>query len=203
MPETSFKIPYLPESFPFKPPSKDLDPYLDALGSCILRYGWERTTVPDVAKQMEVSRATIYRNVGSIKDLQRAYVQREMSHLVFKIVNEIDVDNTPQAIIMGMSVFITQLHAHPVFQKLRRDEPEILSVFEVSKSQNYIEIIARVIAPELEKPMEEGRLARRDPIILANAILRITSSLLVSPPREDIREFLNEILLPALIPQKS
>ena len=200
MATTSFKIPFLQEAFPFKPPSKELDPYLDAMGACILKFGWERTTVPDIAKQINVSRATIYRNVGSIRDLQRAYVQREMSLLVLKIVNEVNLEDTPNAIITGISVFVTEMHAHPIFKKLRKDEPEILSVFEVSKSLNYFDIIARIVAPELEKSMKEGKLANRDPYIIASGIMRLTSSLLVAPPREDIREFLNEVLLPALHP---
>ena len=56
--------------------------YLDAAVRCVERYGWQRTSVKDVARQAGVDRTTVYRHVGSMDDIFRLIVAREVHLLV-------------------------------------------------------------------------------------------------------------------------
>ena len=53
------------------PPDAALDPYLDAAAACFARHGISRSAVADIAKEMGVSRTTVYRQVGSIDNVVR------------------------------------------------------------------------------------------------------------------------------------
>src|SRR5882672_10500764 len=63
-------------------PDESVWPYLDAAARCIERFGWQRTSVKDVAREAGVERTTVYRNVGSMEDIFRALVARELHELM-------------------------------------------------------------------------------------------------------------------------
>src|SRR5947207_15454953 len=59
-------------------PSTALDTYLDAAASCFARFGVAHTTVPDIARELGVSRMTVYRRLGSVHDALRSLLAREL-----------------------------------------------------------------------------------------------------------------------------
>lgn len=63
-------------------PDESLTPFLDAAARCIERFGWARTSVRDVAAEAGVERTTVYRRVGSMGDILRLLVARELHALV-------------------------------------------------------------------------------------------------------------------------
>jgi hypothetical protein len=52
----------------------------------------------------------------------------------------------------------------------------------------------------LDAAMSAGHLARRDPLVVAEWLTRIGTTVILAPPPGDLREFLREILVPALRP---
>ena len=71
-------LPVLEAGLPPAPPA-ELDPYLDAAARCLARHGIGRTSVQDVARELGVNRATVYRQVGTVEDMVRLLVARELT----------------------------------------------------------------------------------------------------------------------------
>src|SRR5579884_3492717 len=65
-------------------PPEELDPYLDAAARCFGRFGISRTRVPDVAAEVGVSRVTVYRQVGTVEDMARMLLARDMHRLLMR-----------------------------------------------------------------------------------------------------------------------
>src|SRR3546814_68889 len=63
-------------------PAVELDPYLDAAARCFTRFGITRTRVPDVAAEVGVSRVTVYRQVGTVEDMARLLLARDMHRIL-------------------------------------------------------------------------------------------------------------------------
>ena len=57
-----------------------------------------------------------------------------------------------------------------------------------------------VVAPLLESFMATGKLARRDPRVTADWLVRQTVTLILAPPEGDLHAYLAELLVPALSP---
>jgi hypothetical protein len=58
-----------------------------------------------------------------------------------------------------------------------------------------------LLAPFLAVAMQAGHLADRDPVTVAEWLLRIGTSLVLVEPPGDLRAFLAELLVPALTPE--
>jgi len=194
----------LTDTFPIKKPPKEFDPYLDAAGKCFARFGWNRTNVPDIAREMDVSRATVYRNLGSISENRSMYGSRMINEVSMVTLAELQKtdEGLPQTIINAATTFVETLLNHPVANKIALDEPEIMGTFQVGVSSDYVDMMVRTIAPILKAEMDSGEIATRDPDILAQWIIRAVSSVITSPPPDDVRTYLTAILLPILTASK-
>src|SRR3712207_6942409 len=59
------------------PPPPSASACLDAAARCIVRDGLAHTSVPDVARELGVSRGTVYRQVGPMPVIVRQLLRRE------------------------------------------------------------------------------------------------------------------------------
>src|SRR5687767_16683 len=105
-------------------PAEDLDPYLDAAARCFQRYGFARTSVPDVARELGVSRSTVYRRVGTMDQLARELLAREARRLL-GLVGPLDMSG-PDTVVRIVASTVRFAAGHPVLTKLARDEPEVM-----------------------------------------------------------------------------
>ena len=180
-------------------PDQSLWPFLDAAVRCIARFGWSRTSVKDVATEAGVERTTVYRRVGSMDDVLRLLVAREVHLLVAALPDSAPVGTDgPDLVVEVLASAIEQTRDHAVFSKVLRDEPEVPVAYAVQGLPGLVHRIASAIEPLLALSMERGVIARRDPATLASWIARIGLSLLLLPPDGDLRGFLREILDPVL-----
>jgi len=197
---TTIDLPSLVVGLPAAPPA-ELDSYLDAAGRCFARHGITRTTVSDVSREMRVSRATVYRQVGSVEAMARLFLARELRRVLSMLSEELSGPLGPQAIVDLLAAVVRFASEHPVLVKVLADEPEIVGPFLL---EEHAEIVARmtvVLVPLLAHGMTQRRLARRKPAWLAEWLVRSAISLLLAPPPGDPREFLAELLLPVLTPE--
>ena len=195
-------LPGLAAGLPPAPPA-DLDPYLDAAIRCFARHGVSRTTVQDVARELGVDRTTVYRRIGGVDDLARALVARELRRLLAGLPAHIPSEADPfgpEAIIELITAAVSLARHHAVMAKVLRDEQERIGPFLTRELAGFIDRVAAAIRPLLEMAMDQGGIARRDPARLSEWLVRTGVSVLVTPPRGDLREFLAEVLVPALRP---
>lgn len=190
-------FPLLQEGLPPAPPEA-LGPYLDAASRCFARYGISRTTMPDIAREIGVSRTTVYRQVGSIDNLLWMMASRETHRLVQILPDATQPLSGPDALVKTLAAVVEQIRKNPVAIKVLSDEPDVVGPIMVSDLDRIIEQATLIVAPLLGASMQKGGIARRDPFTTANWLVRIAVSVVLSPPPCDLQDFLSEILVPAL-----
>ena len=182
------------------PPRADLDPFLDAAARCFARHGLKHTSVQDVARELGVDRTTVYRQVGTIPQQARLLAARELQRMVSSIPGRAAQPVGPAVVIEVMSSVIDDVRAHPVMAKILADDIDNITLSTLSDLPELLERVAGGLAPLLETAMEAGALARREPQVLAEWLIRLVVTLVLVPPRVELRSFLSELLLPALEP---
>ncbi|MBV9665111.1 MAG: TetR/AcrR family transcriptional regulator [Actinobacteria bacterium] len=192
-------LPELSAALP-PPPAAELDPYLDAAADCFARHGIRRTSVQDVARQLGVNRATVYRQVGTTERMVRLLMARELHELVEFLPTQLKTSDGPEVVVELMATVVEYASGHPVIVKVLNDEPELIGPFLVSDLPQVITRVAAQITPLLKFAMRSGVVAERDARTTAEWLVRTAFTLVLAPPPGDLRAFLAELLLPALSP---
>jgi AcrR family transcriptional regulator len=183
-------------------PSPALDPFLDAAASCFSRFGVGHTTVPDIAREVGVSRMTVYRRLGSVPDALRSLLARELHRLVVHLAHQLDgAPPAPETIVALTEVVVRHASSHPVLRKSLADEPELVGPVLLDSFSGIVDNVTAVAAPMLASAMDAGLVRRQDPVVLTDWLVRTTVSVIASPPRQDLGSFLAQVLLPLLSPQ--
>lgn len=191
-------LPTLAEGLP-RPPAS-VDPYLDAAARCFARHGVGRTSVQDVARELRVDRTTVYRQVGNVTAMVRLLAGRELHRLLAELPDRLAGLHGPEAIVDLLVAVVEHGRDHPVLRKVLADEPELIGPFIVAELPMLIDLVAAAATPLLQAAMDAGELARRDPDLLAQLLVRMCLPLILAPPPGDVRQLLAETLLPALTP---
>ena len=179
-------------------PPPELDPYLDAASRCFSRYGVARTTVPDIARELRVSRTSVYRHVGTIDALARQLFARELHRLLVGIPEQLDGASTIDAIVSVAAVVITSAREHPVLVKVLADDRQLAWSLLVRQLDGVIDRTAPVVEPLLADAADRGALAAIDTGLAAEWLIRVVASLVLVPERGDLRAFLDAVVRPVL-----
>lgn len=181
-------------------PSEDLDPFLDAAARCFSRYGVRRTSVQDVAAELGVNRATVYRQVGTIDHQIRLLIARDLHRLLAELPASLAGTSGPRAVVELMATIIRYASNHSVLAKVLQDEPEVIGPFLVSDLPEVIARVTTAIAPLLSAAMATRQIATRDAQLLAESLVRLGITLILAPPSGELETFLAEVLVPTLKP---
>jgi AcrR family transcriptional regulator len=181
-------------------PPLELDPYIDAAARCFARFGITRTRVPDIAAEVGVSRVTVYRQAGTVEDLARMLLARDMHRLLMALPDVVQGAVGPDTVVRLVETIVEHARSHPVLTKVLEDEPHLLGPVLVSDLGTVAGRVSDVVVPLLDALMESGHLARRDARVVAEWLVRLTVTLILAPPPGDLRTFLSELLIPALTP---
>jgi AcrR family transcriptional regulator len=179
------------------PPGGDLDPYLDAATRCFVRYGVRRTSVQDVADELGVNRTTVYRQVGTINEVIRLLIARDL-HRLGELPASLAGTSGPRAVVELMATIVQYASDHPVMVKVLRDEPEVIGPFLASDLPEVIDRVTAAISPLLGAAMAADQIARRNPDLLAESLVRLGITLVLAPPSGELETFLAEVLVPTL-----
>ena len=194
-------LPALTSGIPAPPPAS-LDTLLDAAARCFARHGIKRTSVQDVAREMRVNRTTVYRQIGNVDQQIRLLLARELHRLLASLPAALSGRTGPEAVVELVDVIVTFAREHPVLVKVLADEPELIGPFLVSDMPELIGRVSAAITPLLESAMAAGLLAPRDPVVVAEWVVRLGVSLILAPPSGDLSRFIAELLVPALSPRE-
>lgn len=192
-------LPSLGEGLP-PAPAAELDSYLDAAARCFARHGIKRTSVQDVARELNINRATVYRNVGGVDDMVRLLVAREL-HALLRIVSDLDLNptNGPAVVVNLVATVVRYTRHHPVARKVLDDEPELIGPFLITYLPAVVRRVAEPVTPIIKWAQRRGALAKRNPAALAEWLVRMAASLILDPlPDDELEAFLSELLVPAL-----
>lgn len=195
-------VAYLPVLAHGLPPAPDpgLDPYLDAAATCIVRHGMTRTSLGDIAKELGVSRTTVYRQVESIDNVVRLIAARELHRFQHTVPDALAGADGPEGVVRVLAAIVTLAQQNPVLAKVLRDEPGILGELLAAQAVATFELVADTLTPTLEVAIAAGLIRNHDPVALAHWIARVCAGLIVAPPPVDTEVLLDEMLLPILRP---
>ena len=181
-------------------PASSLDPYLDAAAACFVRHGIGRTSVIDIARELGVSRATVYRQVGTVEHAARLLMDRELHRLLARLPSALEGATGPHAVIR-LIVAVTQFaREHPVLAKILADEPGLIGPLLTDELPEIVARVSAIATPLLDRAMAAGLIRRGDPARLAELLVRTTISFVLAPPPGDLTEFLDHTVLIILAP---
>lgn len=181
------------------PPPPSASACLDAAARCIVQKGLAATSVPDVARELGVSRGTVYRQVGPMPVIVRQLLRREVGRVVDEATippHELDAEG----LVRLMAGIVTGVATNPVLHRVLTSELATMGVGFLHNLPDNVRTLSGLLAPALAAAMDAGRLARRDPEVLAEWLVRQCFSLAVAPSPQPPERFFGEVLLPLLRP---
>ncbi|MFI6610931.1 TetR/AcrR family transcriptional regulator [Streptomyces sp. NPDC050507] len=197
----------LAEGLSATPPSDALsEQILDAAREQFMTFGLRRSTVDDVAKRAKVSRVTVYRRIGNKDSLVSACLLREYRRFLVEVDDAVAaLPTTEDRLVEGFTAVLRHIREHPLIGGLLRLEPETMLPFLTLESGPAFLAIRAYLADRLrEARRAEGRPAT-DPTPVAELMVRITVSFLLSPVScfqldddTQVREFARRYLVPLL-----
>lgn len=153
---------------------------VDAALRCIARYGVNKTTLDDVAREAGCSRATIYRVFPGGKDaLGEAVVETEVARLFEAVDARIaGIDDLEELLVAAMDEVVERISAHGALTFLLVHEPElVLPRVAFSAFDTVLAVASAFVAPYLARWLEAED-ARR----VGEWVTRIVISYLLCPP---------------------
>lgn len=183
-------------------PADDLDPYLDAALVCVERYGWSRTSARDIAREAGVERSTIYRHLGAREQILRLLIAREVHRLIdHASAVALTGQGGPSMVVELVAAAIEYVWSLPAIAKLIEDDPDLLAGFLARGIPDVIDRFTDALSPALDSVMAVGVVARHDPVLVTQWVVRVAISVLMAPPPGDLRTFLAAVLDPLLDPE--
>ena len=182
-------------------PSPKLEPALDATERCLARHGVRRTTMSDIAREMGVSRPTLYKHLTSVEEAIAMVAARQLYVILDELTALLAQGATPQTFIDMAVRLVAFARTHPVAERILVHEPDLIGKFVTSgQMARYSEQVITLVAPVLHAAMEAGAIRVSDPRLTADLISRLCGSLILSPTGGDAEQLINYALGPVLGP---
>ena len=188
-----------------RPPLALEDRIVDATLRCIARWGVAKTTLDDVAREANCSRATIYRAVpggkdGLIEAVVRAELDRFFAALTARL-DAVDGQGLEALLVAGMAEVGRRITDHPALQYVLLHEPEsVCPHLAFSQMDVVLRTASEFATPWLARHVPEVEAAR-----LAEWVTRILLSYASMPAEEvditdeeSIRRLVRTFVLPGI-----
>jgi AcrR family transcriptional regulator len=159
---------------------------LEATLCCVSRLGMAKTTMEDVARQAELSRATLYRAFpGGRDEVLVAVVTWEVARFFLRLNDAIHADDLDTAAVLEQGLLAARdaLEHHELLQRLLREEAEQLVPSLATVMPLVIEVLGGWFRPRLEVARLRPGV---DPAEAADLVARMALSYLGTPGRWDL-----------------
>ncbi len=189
-----------PAGIPERPDAK-LDRVLDATEQCLARHGVRRTTMSDIAREMGVSRPTLYKQVGSVEEAVALVGARQLYAFLDQLQALLSEGPGPETFIEMAVDAVTFARTSPVVQRLLSYEPDLVGgVITSGRVTNYIQQVVDLVTPLLQAAMDTGAVRATDPRLTAETVVRLCGSLMLAPTTGDLDALVRCALEPILVP---
>ena len=175
---------------------------LDAALACIAHYGVAKTTIDDVAREANCSRATLYRHFANKAELVGAAARRELGRLALAVHASIATDATlTDAVTNAIVATARHLNEIPALGFVLQHEPEALMPFLAFDAAAQALQHAAAFGATVFAPWLSTRAAKRAGELTARVVLSYLSpqeiSKLTDP--ETVRELVSTFVVPGLV----
>lgn len=177
---------------------------LDAALDRLETFGLRRLTMDDIARRAGVSRVTVYRRFGSKDGLVQAVVLREVERFFAGLEAAIERhDDIGDRLAEGFAFTLEFLREHSLLTRLLRTEPEAVLPYATVAGGPLLSTARDNLAALFTADVDRGRLPPLDVDLLAELLVRLVLSFLLTPQSvvdlrtaDDARAFARHVLLP-------
>lgn len=154
---------------------------LDAAYELLLSIGMRRMTMADIARQAEVSRATLYRRWGSVREVVAALMTREWTALA---ANELGGEEASarERLVGGIVRVVRASRTHPMLRKIIEVDPEFLLPYLLRRRGTNTNRQLELIEHGLKAGHVDGSVRQGDPSTQAKSVLLTAWSFALTGP---------------------
>lgn len=170
------------------------DRYLDATLSAFLKHGVSRTRMVDIAAELRVSRTTAYRVLGSVDHAALSLLHRELRALLSEVTEGLRQASDPNEVVQVCVNALEWVEQHPLFRKIRRDEPRLIGEAIVVQTGPIIDTVTIALAASFRE-LAKRRVLQVDGIErLVETLVRLGITCVLDPPRLGYGALLGAVL---------
>jgi AcrR family transcriptional regulator len=163
-------------------PDVDTDAVLDAAALCYLRLGVAKTTATDIAEEVGISRATLYRRFGSHEAIFLGLLARESAAMAADAeIYLARIADPLERILEGMLFSIKEIGRRPVHAAVFGGDSSAWAATQAMQVEALRRIGESGIRPLLDSFLDGGSVSERDMRDLVDWILRILISYAAVP----------------------
>ncbi|WP_433715156.1 TetR/AcrR family transcriptional regulator [Nocardia sp. CA-084685] len=156
---------------------------LDAAGEQFRRWGTQRSTMEDVARQAGVSRITVYRRFATKDVLVEHVILREFRRYFDTfLVDVAAADNPADRVVLGFVSSLRALRGNPLIGALITTEPDHFVSSLIGDGGRAVAMVREFVANQLRQEQRAGTISanlRTD--LVAELMVRICASFLAIP----------------------
>ncbi len=134
---------------------------LDAAKKLILHYGYDKTTVSDIAREAAISKGAIYLHFESKDDLVEALIWREAWGYIDQMVENIENDTSPWSFVTMFRSAMEAISRRPLMLAFNRSDEQILGSFLRKRGHKFLALKNSQQLP-LVRMMQEKKVIRDD-----------------------------------------
>lgn len=153
----------------------DDDLLLDAVREEVLAYGVRRATATSIAQRAGVSRVTVHRRGGSIKQLILDALVTEFSRAMAEVAERVEQDEQPgnarESVVATSVALVDTLSRSPLVAALLEHDPDLLLPYLVDRLGRSQLLVLEGAAAAIQDGQQEGTIREGDPRLLAQILL--------------------------------
>jgi AcrR family transcriptional regulator len=155
------------------------DRILDAAYPLLLAIGPRRLTMADVARQAEVSRATLYRRWPNVRSVVAALITREWSALAAESIDLREPVGRAR-LVRGVVAIVAASRQHPLLRMILEMDPEFLLPYLLERRGTSTDMQLRMLTREIRAGQRDGSIRRGDASMLAASVQLTAMSFVIS-----------------------
>ncbi len=156
------------------------DLILDAGDCLIARYGYQKMTMDDLAREVGVAKGTLYLHFKGKEEVALCVVDRLVERVKKELLSISRSDRPPAARLRQMLItrVLSRFDSVRHYTENLNDLLAALRPALLARRRSHFEEEARILADVLREGQRAGAFARRDALAAARALVQATNSLL-------------------------
>lgn len=159
------------------------DVLLDAVREEVLAYGVRRATATSIAQRAGVSRVTVYRRGGGIKQLVLDALVGEFARTVEQVARRVAEDRAPatgrENVVEVAVGIIESLSQAPLVGALLTHDPEMLLPYLVDRYGRSQQLMLAALSAAITEGVADGSIRDGDPELAARVLLHALTPFVV------------------------